>query len=207
MARYLMAVRKMEKHFIGFTLRHIPRAENEEADQLAKAAAQSTPLPPDVFYQVLIVKAIKEEDHPTKINAIASDDWRSSIFAFLSRAFEPSNKHELERMKAQARQYSIVGFDLYRSGIAALLLKCISSQEGIELLGEIHVESCGAHRGAHEIAHRAMRQGFYWPTAPYDAKQLVQRCEQCQMFAKKTECTSKPNKFHHPNMAIAKMGS
>ena len=56
--KYLAAVRMMEKHFAGFTLRHIPRSENAEANELVKAAAQRAPLPADVFYQELIVKAI-----------------------------------------------------------------------------------------------------------------------------------------------------
>jgi ribonuclease HI len=42
----------MEKHFVGFTLCHISRAENAEADKLAKAAAYNAQLPPDVFFQV-----------------------------------------------------------------------------------------------------------------------------------------------------------
>ena len=37
--KYLAAVRRMEKHFTGFSLHHIPRNENAEADELAKAAA------------------------------------------------------------------------------------------------------------------------------------------------------------------------
>ena len=30
--KYLAAVRRMEKHFVGFSLRHIPRSKNLEAD-------------------------------------------------------------------------------------------------------------------------------------------------------------------------------
>lgn len=45
LTRYLTAIRRMEKYFAGFTLCHIPRAENEEVDELAKVAAQSAPLP------------------------------------------------------------------------------------------------------------------------------------------------------------------
>jgi ribonuclease HI len=56
--KYLAAARRMEKHFAGFTLRHIPRSENTEADELAKAAAQKAPMPADVFYQELTAKAI-----------------------------------------------------------------------------------------------------------------------------------------------------
>jgi hypothetical protein len=38
-------VREMEKYFKGYTVQHIPRAENGEADKLAKATAQNQPLP------------------------------------------------------------------------------------------------------------------------------------------------------------------
>ena len=47
--KYMAAVRRMEKHFTGFTFRHIPRSENEKANELAKAAAQRAPLPTYVF--------------------------------------------------------------------------------------------------------------------------------------------------------------
>ena len=60
--KYLAAVRRMEKHFTGFTFRHIQRSKNIEADELAKAAAQKAPLPADVFYQELSVRAIREEE-------------------------------------------------------------------------------------------------------------------------------------------------
>lgn len=38
--QYLHLVRAMERHFAGFTLVHIPRAENMAADSLAKAVVQ-----------------------------------------------------------------------------------------------------------------------------------------------------------------------
>ena len=37
--QYLAAVRSLEKQFKGFTLQHVERNKNEEADTLAKAAA------------------------------------------------------------------------------------------------------------------------------------------------------------------------
>ena len=39
---YLETVRAMKKHFKGFTITHIPRAQNDEADRLAKATASSS---------------------------------------------------------------------------------------------------------------------------------------------------------------------
>jgi ribonuclease HI len=38
--QYLAAIRSLERQFKGFTLQHVDRAKNEEADALAKAAAK-----------------------------------------------------------------------------------------------------------------------------------------------------------------------
>ena len=85
LVKYLTAVRRMEKYFTNFSLRHIPRAKSIEADELAKAVAQNLPLPPDIFTQALTIKAIKEEeDNLAVVHAISSEDWRSLILAFLS---------------------------------------------------------------------------------------------------------------------------
>jgi hypothetical protein len=73
-------------------------------------------------------------------------------------------------MNSRMKQYSIITGELYKNGVVALMLKCISKDQGIELLTEMHAEMCGAHRGPHEIVHRVMRQGFYWLTAAEDAK-------------------------------------
>jgi ribonuclease HI len=48
--QYLTAVCSLEKQFKGFTLQHVERNKNEEADTLAKAAAKGEALPSDVFY-------------------------------------------------------------------------------------------------------------------------------------------------------------
>ncbi|CAN6343250.1 unnamed protein product [Urochloa humidicola] len=50
LARYLQLVRSLERKFQGFTVTHIPRADNAEADALAKATAQRHPVPPEVFF-------------------------------------------------------------------------------------------------------------------------------------------------------------
>jgi ribonuclease HI len=47
--QYLSVVRSLERQFKGFTLQHIERNKNEEADMLAKAAAKGEPLPSDMF--------------------------------------------------------------------------------------------------------------------------------------------------------------
>jgi hypothetical protein len=49
----------MENHFKGFTMEYIERSKNTEADELVKAVARNTPLPTDVFLQVISDASIK----------------------------------------------------------------------------------------------------------------------------------------------------
>jgi ribonuclease HI len=48
--KYLALVRRMENYFKGLSVEHIKRNKNVKADKLAKAAAQKTTLPPDIFF-------------------------------------------------------------------------------------------------------------------------------------------------------------
>jgi ribonuclease HI len=50
LVKYLSMVRALERRFKGFTLKHIPRSENAEADELAKAATNNLPIPEGTFY-------------------------------------------------------------------------------------------------------------------------------------------------------------
>ena len=53
MSSYLAEVRKLEKHFFGFQIQHIPRKDNFLADQLARMASTRSPVPPGVFLEQL----------------------------------------------------------------------------------------------------------------------------------------------------------
>jgi ribonuclease HI len=51
--KYLDAVRRLEASFEGFSVKNIPRGENEHADLLVKSAAQGLPLPSEVFFEAI----------------------------------------------------------------------------------------------------------------------------------------------------------
>jgi hypothetical protein len=73
--KYLALVRRIENFFKGFTVECIDRNKNAKADELTKAAARNTPLPVDVFLQIIsdtLIKTIKPE--PRVINIIQGED-------------------------------------------------------------------------------------------------------------------------------------
>jgi ribonuclease HI len=67
--KYLEKVREMKRHFKGYSVQHIPRDDNNEADKLAKAAARNQEMPLDVFFEIIKEPSIKEASvttHPGK---------------------------------------------------------------------------------------------------------------------------------------------
>ncbi|KAK0593737.1 hypothetical protein LWI29_018972 [Acer saccharum] len=57
----------------------------------------------------------------------------------------------------------------------------LKEAEGI--LRSIHSGNCGNHAGGASLAHKTLRQGFYWPTLFADSKRVAARCEACQKIA------------------------
>jgi ribonuclease HI len=60
--QYLTAVRSLKRQFKGFTLQHVDRTKNEEADVLAKEAAKGEALPSDVFYHVIGTPVVRNPE-------------------------------------------------------------------------------------------------------------------------------------------------
>jgi hypothetical protein len=74
--KYLALVRRMKNYFNGFTVEHIERNKNGEADKLAKVVVGKTLLPLDVFFQTIEDASIKTvELEPRLINIIEGEDW------------------------------------------------------------------------------------------------------------------------------------
>ena len=98
---------------------------------MAKAVAENDPLPPDVFFKTLRSGSVNCAEEPAKfVNAISSEDWRSTIMAYLWGHFVLEDEKEEKRLALRARGYSIVNDTLYRGGVCAPLLKCFSQVEG-----------------------------------------------------------------------------
>jgi hypothetical protein len=83
-----------------------------------------------------------------------------------------------------ARRYTVVEGDLYLRGANSILMRCITQEEGHELLAEIHGGECGSHSSSRTLVGKAFRHGFYWPTALQDVAEMVKSCKACQFHAK-----------------------
>jgi hypothetical protein len=133
----------MEKFFLSITVKSFPRHYNKEANAIAKATALVEPLPPDVFYETTTVRYAANEAAPPKfVNVIHSEDWRAPIVVAIKGYYEAGDGVVDKRVAIRARNYHIIDGNLYRKGVCAPLLKCISVTEGKQMLHEIHSGMC-----------------------------------------------------------------
>ncbi|KAL0449180.1 UNVERIFIED_CONTAM: hypothetical protein Slati_1474400 [Sesamum latifolium] len=72
---------------------------------------------------------------------------------------------------------------LYKKSFTHHLLKCLSQEEGLHVLKEIHDGCCRSHIGTWALANKALRAGDFWPTMKQDARYLVNKCEKFQKYA------------------------
>ena len=66
-------------------------------------------------------------------------------------------------------------------------MKCVTTEEGKDILQEAHEGTCGNHAASRTLVEKVFRSGFYWPTALSDAEAHVRRCPGCQYFAKQNQ--------------------
>jgi ribonuclease HI len=183
--KYLDAVRRLEASFEGFSVKIIPRGENEHANLLAKSAAQGLPLPSEVFFETIKAPSIElMEIAVLTISHVHSEDWMTEIISFIQGNFLLDDEAYNKRMEARTRPYVIIEGELYKHGVCSPSLKCLSRNEGQELMKEIHAGLCGAHIGSRPLLGKVFRHGFYWPKAVSDEVDVVQKCENCQKCAR-----------------------
>jgi hypothetical protein len=136
--KYLDAVRRLEASFEGFSVKNIPRGENEHANLLAKSAAQGLSLPSEVFFETIKAPSVELMERAVlAISPVHSEDWRTKIISFLQGNCLSDDEVYNKRMEARTRPYVIIEDELYKHGVCSPLLKYLSRTEGQELMKEI----------------------------------------------------------------------
>jgi hypothetical protein len=146
--QYRVAIHSLERQFKGFTLQHVDRAKNEEADALAKAVARGEALPSDIFYHVIGTPAVRSleglqitndsEGHRI-VNLIMTEDWRAPITLFLQGYYHPTDINKAKRLKHRSRDFALIDGQLYKKWVSQPMLKCVTETEGVQILREVQV--------------------------------------------------------------------
>jgi hypothetical protein len=149
--------------------------------KLAVPAALHPWSPPRV---VCTLEGPEDLGEPHPVSQEGPDAWISKVQDYLKDNFLPEDQASAERIVWMAKRYTVVEGDLYRRGTNSILMRCITREEGRDLLVEIHRGECGSHSSSRTLVGKAFRHGFYWLTVLQDAAELVRSCKACQFHAK-----------------------
>ncbi|XP_043717600.1 uncharacterized protein K02A2.6-like [Telopea speciosissima] len=73
-----------------------------------------------------------------------------------------------------------MGDDLFKKGKDGLLLKCVSLNESMVVMAEVHEGICGSHQVGPKMRCLIRRHGYYWPTILADCVRYAKGYQACQ---------------------------
>jgi ribonuclease HI len=145
MAEYLAEVCRMETFFDEFEVRYVPHLDNCDAYHLAWIASSRAPTPSDIIIDKLTKPSVRPVEEA--IDAAQPDlmvinepdqglayDWMRPIKMFLDNQLQSDDNTEVERIACKSKMYHLIHGILYRRGANGMMMKCISREEGIQLL-------------------------------------------------------------------------
>jgi hypothetical protein len=96
---------------------------------------------------------------------VGPDTWITKIRTYLKDNILPYDMAFANRIACLTMRYTLVEGDLYRCGANGVLMRCITWEEGYELLVEVHRGECGTYASSRTLVGKTFCHGFYWPTA------------------------------------------
>ncbi|KAI5345966.1 hypothetical protein L3X38_013843 [Prunus dulcis] len=190
MTAYLQHARHLLATFHAHSIKQVPRSENSHADALARlASALEQGMGRHIHIEFL---AQPSTQAPLICTIDHSPTWMDPILQFLQNQTLPANPAEARRVRHRSARYLIINGSLYKRGFSLPYLRCLTPEEGHYVLREIHEGICGNHSGARSLAHKVIRQGYFWPSLHTDAQAFTQKCDKCQRFANIPQLPAEP---------------
>ncbi|XP_039683823.1 uncharacterized protein [Medicago truncatula] len=197
---------RLLKQFTQAEIWHVPRIENQHANDLAQRAS-GYKIPKDQMQEPIKIRNRRNsmESFPSKslrpklggteasqksikgtdfveifvINDLNKNDWRKPIVKYL----ENPDGTTCRKVKYRALSYVIMGNELFKKTPEGVLLKCLGETDAYLAVSNTHDGSCGTHQAGHKMKWLLFRQGLYWPTMLKDCIEFAKGCQGCQKYA------------------------
>ena len=89
-------------------------------------------------------------------------DWTTPYINFLVNKELPKDDEVLSRqIERRAKAYTIIDGQLYKRSTSDIFQRCVSPEEGRQILQEIHFGDYGHHVAAKALATKAFQHGFF----------------------------------------------
>ncbi|XP_072084653.1 uncharacterized protein [Arachis hypogaea] len=153
----------------GVLLVHIPRIQNEIANELAQIASRYK-IGPETLRKLAKIRQILvpvDEREALCLDKWEDDDWRKPIAEYLNN---PSIQVD----------FVLMADELYKKGIGESLSRCLSQADKDIALGEVHRGICSAHHAGIKMKRVLRRNHIYYPSMVKDCIDYAKACQECQ---------------------------
>ncbi|KAL2517102.1 Transposon Ty3-I Gag-Pol polyprotein [Abeliophyllum distichum] len=108
--------------------------------------------------------------------------WMDEIIQFLKDGRVTPDSAEARKLRTITTRYTLIDEVLFKKGFSIQLLMCLREDKARYALNEVHEGvSCNC-TGGQSLAHKILRQGYFWPSLKKDSIKFVQKCDKCQRF-------------------------
>ncbi|WJX89440.1 hypothetical protein P8452_71439 [Trifolium repens] len=207
LAKYFSIASSLLDCFDHVDIEHVPRLENQEANDLAQIASgykmskekltqlieikEKMVLQEPISAQLSIPKLVGADTIPQINGEIKNPLENFQIFAIDNLSDNDWRKPIVDylknptgnvdrKVKYRALSYIIFENDLFKKTSEGILLKCLNEAEAYIAISDVHSGTCGSHQAGHKMKWLLFRQGLYWPSMLKDCIEFAKGCQECQ---------------------------
>ncbi|GJR40950.1 reverse transcriptase domain-containing protein [Tanacetum coccineum] len=181
--QYLEKTIGLLSSFPSYSIEHIKREQNKKANALSKLASMTfSKLAKEVLVEVIQIKSVAEKEI-TDVVREDEDSWMVPIQEFLKEEILPKDPQKARKLRIKAPLYRMIEERLYRRSYMSPWLRCVGPMQAKRIIKEVHEGSCRMHSGPRLVVSKITRLGYYWPSMHKDAKELIHKCEACQIYS------------------------
>ncbi|GJZ97111.1 reverse transcriptase domain-containing protein [Tanacetum coccineum] len=181
--QYLEKTMGLLSSFPNYLIKHIKREQNKKADALSKLASMTfSKLAKEVLVKVIHTKLVADKE----VTDIVKEDeasWMVPIREYLKEGILPKDPQKARKLRIKVPLYRMIEERLYRRSYMSPWLRCVGLMQAKSIIKEVYEGSCGMHSGPRSVVSKITRLEYYWPSMHKDAKELIHKCEACQIYS------------------------
>ena len=102
------------------------------------------------------------------------------IVLFLKDDILPKKKRKADKVRRKTPRFWLSKDQrLFKRYFFGPYLLCVHLEALEPLLKELQEGICRSHIGGRSLAHRALVQGYWWPSMQKEAQEYARKCDQC----------------------------
>nr|GEW01138.1 reverse transcriptase domain-containing protein [Tanacetum cinerariifolium] len=149
--------------FKKFSIKNIPRNQNQKADVLSKLASVAfNHLTKEILVEVLNLKSVDVQE-VSKIVEEEEDNWMTPIIKCLEEGVWPTDENEARTLRMKIGQYVVEDEVLLKKSYSSPMLRCVGLLQANYIIRKVHERACGSKvRSSKNHEARVLLANYAW---------------------------------------------